>query len=106
MERLKTKDPDYFDFRFHYDSNDQVDLVTWHVGPCCGTKILLDTRKNENMNSANMQYMSIIFIDSNHQIIPASESFVFQDTVELYGCACTFTMEMSPGFSPADVEFR
>ena len=111
MDRLKEADPDYFDFRLHFDAHDQVDCVTWQVGPCrgalekYGSKIFLDTRKNENMNSANMQYLSIIIIDDNHQIIPGSESFVFQETVDLYGCACMFTIEMSPGFSAADVEF-
>ena len=111
MERLKEADPDYFDFRLNFDPNDQVDCVTWQVGPCrgaleaYGTKIFLDTRKNENMNSANMQYLSIIVIDDNHQIMPASESFVFQETVELYGCACSFTIDMSPGFSADDVQF-
>jgi len=81
-----------------------VGCVTWQVGPCrgaleaYGTKIFPDTRKNEDMNSANMQYLSIIVIDDNHQIILASKSFVFQETVELYGCAYSFTIDMSPGF--------
>ena len=111
MQRLKQKDPNYFDFRLHYDDKDQVDCVTWQVGPCraalknYGSKIFLDTRKNENMNSANMQYLSIIIIDDNHQILPASESFVFQETVVLYGFACMSTIDMTPGFCPDEVLF-
>ena len=111
MDRLKEADPDYFDFRLNLDANDQVDCVTWQVGPCraalikYGSKLFLDTRKNENMNSANMQYLSIIVIDDNHQIIPGSESFVFQETIELYGWACKFTIAMTPGFLATGVEF-
>ena len=45
--------PDYFDFRLHYDRKDQVDCVTWKVGPCrgafeiYGSKIFLDFRKRK-----------------------------------------------------------
>ena len=48
------------------------------------------------MNSVNMQILSFIIIGDNNQIIPASESFVFQETVELYGCACMFTLKITP----------
>lgn len=111
MQRLKEADHEYFDYRLHYDNQDHVDCVTWQVGPCRGAlerygqKIFLDTRNNENMNSINMQYMSFIVIDDNHQIMPASESFVFNETINLYGCACTFTLDMTPGLLAEDVEF-
>jgi len=51
-----------------------------------GDKVFLDTRNNENMmNCINMQYMTFVVIDGNKEMIPASESFVFQESKELYG---------------------
>ena len=57
------------------------------------------------MNSVNIHILSFIIIDDNNQIIPASELFVFQGIVELYGCACMPTFKMNPGMSAANVEF-
>ena len=45
-----------------------------------GDKVFLDTRNNENMNCINMQYMTFVVIDGNKEMIPASESFVFQES--------------------------
>jgi hypothetical protein len=103
MQRLKTEDP-YFDYRIHHNKDDHVDCVTWQVGECRGAlskycdKIFLDVRSNENMNCINMQYLSFIVIDGNRQMIPASESFVFQESKELYGVAVNFTIGMTPNF--------
>jgi hypothetical protein len=104
MQRLKANDP-YFDYRLHFDENDLVDCVTWQVGACraalmkFGDKIFLDTRNNENMNCLNMGYMSFVVIDGNKRMLPASESFVFGETNELYDVVVNFTLEMTPAFS-------
>ena len=111
MNRLKEKDPDYFDFRISYDRNDQIDCVTWQVGPCrgafekYGSKIFVDMRVTETMNSLNMKIMSLICIDDNNQIVPASETFVFKEALPLYDSGFRFTLEMTPGMDAANVEF-
>lgn len=105
MDRLKAEDP-YFDYRVHTDQNDHIDCVTWQIGVSraalsrYGDKVFLDTRNNENMNCIGMQYMSFIVIDGNKQMIPASESFVFTESEELYDTVVNFTIQMSPNFSP------
>ena len=110
MMRLAEQD-EYFDFKIHYDDNDEADVVTWQIGICRGCfqkyykHIFLDVRKNENMNTIRMRYMSIIIVDANRQFVPASESFVFEETHELYGIACGFTLEMTPGVTADMVEF-
>lgn len=104
MNRLKANDP-YFDFRIHTDENDHVDCVTWQVGASraalmkYGDKVFLDTRNNENMNCINMQYMSFVVIDGNKRMLPASESFVFSESDELYDVVVNYTLEMTPRFS-------
>ena len=111
MNRLKEKDPDYFDFRISYDQNDQIDCVTWQVGPCrgafekYGSKIFVDMRLTETMNSLNMKIMSLICIDDNNQIVPASETFVFKEALPLYDSGFRFRLEMTPGLDAANVEF-
>lgn len=109
MQRLKADDP-YFDFRLHTDENDHVNVVTWQVGACRGALqkygdiVFLDTRNNENMNCLNMQYMSFVIIDGNKEMWPASESFVFHESNELYGVVVDFTLDMTPNFSRDSVK--
>lgn len=110
MIRLAEKD-DYFDFRIHYDKEDEADVVTWQVGVSRGSlikyhrHIFLDARKNENMNTIRMRYLSFVIIDPNFQFIPASESFVFEESLELYQIACGYTLDMTPGVTPEMVQF-
>ena len=63
-----------------------------------GDKVFLDTRNNENMNCINMQYMTFVVIDGNKEMIPASESFVFQ------GVVVNFTLDMTPNFAKESVK--
>ena len=110
MMRLRQQD-EYFDYRIHYDKNDEVDIVTWQTGNSRGsfehyyTHIFLDVRHNENMNTIGMKYMSIVGIDPNHQFYPASESFVFAEENDLYGLGCKYTIDMTPGVSAGMVVF-
>lgn len=110
MFRLAEQD-EYFDFRIHYDKNDDCDLVTWQTGFSRGSftlyhsHLFLDARKSENMNSINMRYLSIVGVDANNQLYPASESFVFEELSELYGYACGFTIEMTPSVSADMINF-
>jgi hypothetical protein len=72
-------------------------------GGKCGAEwqrdiVFFDTRYNENMNCLNMQYMSFVIIDGNKEMWPASESFVFNESNELYGVVVDFTLEMTPNF--------
>ena len=62
-------------------------------------------RLTEKMNSVNMKIMSFICIDDNNQIVPASETVMFKEAIELYECGCMFTLEMTPGMDAANVEF-
>mmetsp|Transcript_8058 Transcript_8058/g.13712 ORF Transcript_8058/g.13712 Transcript_8058/m.13712 type:complete len:688 (-) Transcript_8058:40-2103(-) len=109
MNRLKSEDP-YFDFRLQYDEDDHVVAVTWQIGASRGAlmkygdKVFLDTRNNENMNCINMQYMTFVVIDGNKEMIPASESFVFQESKELYGVVVNFTLDMTPNFAKESVK--
>ena len=111
MNRLKDQDQDYFDFRLKYDANDQIEVVTWQVGLCRGAyerygrKIFLDVKHTETMNIANMKHMSFIGIDDNKQIVPFSETFLFEESNELYECGVTFTIDMTPGMDAANVLF-
>jgi hypothetical protein len=65
MERLRADDK-YFDFRINVDVNNNVDVVTWQTGLCRSAFerychiIYLDVCNNENMNSLNMKYLSMI----------------------------------------------
>jgi ribosomal protein L24E len=42
--------------------------------------------------------MSFVIIDGNKEMWPASESFVFNESNELYGVVVNFTLEMTPNF--------
>ena len=104
MNRLKEQDA-YFDFRMHYDDQDQVDAVLWQTGPMRAALQLyghvgscVDARKSEVMNAIRMRYISFVVADANKQIAPASESFVFEEEKALYGFVIMGTVEMTPGF--------
>lgn len=109
MHRLKEKDPLYFSYRIQYNESDEIVCVTWQTGPSraafelYGRIVFLDARKNENMNVDRMRYISFIVIDSNKQIIPASESFVYEESVDGYKNVVTNTFDMTPNRSPDSV---
>ena len=56
------------------------DVANWsNAFELCGHVVFLDACiKNESMNIARMRNISFIVIDSNHQIIQASESFAYE----------------------------
>ena len=100
-----------FDYRINLDVNNEVDCVVWQTGKSRGAfekygcQIFLDTRKSENMNSLDMRALSLVVIDANHSFIPASESFVFEESLESYRLVCEYTLEMTPGIKAEDVRF-
>ena len=110
MNRLKDQDR-YFDFELHHDKHAQVDAVTWQTGPMRGgleidgDKAAFDTRNSDNMNTLRMRYASFTLQDGNHQILPASESFIFEEEHELFLFAIAATYRMAPNCNPESMKY-
>ena len=110
MHRLAEQD-EYFDYRMHFDDQGQCDLVNWQVGHSRGllqtyhSHLFADARKSENMNTINMRYLSLVGIDANHGIFPASESFVFEEELKYYELVVAYTIDMTPGVTADMVSF-
>ena len=93
-DRNKDRDP-FFDYIIHLGGAFEK----------YGRQIFLDTRKSENMNSIDMRALTLVVIDGNHSFIPASESFVFEESLESYRLVCQYTLDMTPVIKAEDVRF-
>ena len=111
MTAMKARNP-FFGYRIHLDDNNEVDCVVWQTGSSRGAfekygrQIFLDARKSKNMNSIDMRAVTLVVIDPNCSFIPASESFVFEESLDQYRLVCEYTLDMTPGIKAEDVCFE
>ena len=109
LQRLKEKDPDYFDYRLSYDDNDMVDGCVWQGGRAraalkmYGARGFWDMRVSEEMNAIRYVYASWVVIDPNNQFIPGSEALVLGELDAFYKFLHKGSVGMTPGLNPEDI---
>ena len=110
MGRFKEADTASFDCRMYYDENGLITCLTWQTGAMRAASILygdivfLNARKSENMNIDRVRYQSMVVIGSNKNVLPVSESLLYEESNESYINRATNTLDMTPDWDPASVK--
>lgn len=111
MSQFSETDPSNFDYRMNYDDNGLITCLTWQTGAmraACllyGDIIFQDAiRKSENMNVDRVRYQSLVVIGSNGNVLPLSESLVYEECNDWYINSAKNTLQMTPGWDHNSVK--
>lgn len=109
MRELKKRDPEYFSYRFAYDSKGRITGCIWQDGRTraalknYGQRGFFDMRLSDGMNSLRWAYWSYTVITPNKQFVPGCEGVVIGETDAMHDFGMTGAVDMTPGFEFEDL---